>query len=50
MSNELLVSYFEWIEDTSQFNANFIKNYNEEIDEDYFFEIDVQYQEKEDED
>ena len=24
---------FEWIKDTSQFNEDFIKNYNEESDE-----------------
>ena len=27
---------FEWIEDTSQFNEDFIKSYNEESDEGYF--------------
>ena len=32
--------------DTSQFNENFIKNYNEESDEGYFLEVDVQYLEK----
>ena len=37
---------FEWIKDTSQFNEDFIKNYNEESDQGYFFEIDVQYIEK----
>ena len=37
---------FEWIKDTSQFNEDFIKNYNEESDEGYFFEVDVQYLEK----
>ena len=36
----------EWIENTSQFNENFIKNYNEESDEGYFLEVDVQYPEK----
>ena len=33
MSQKLLVNKFEWIEDTSQFNGDFIKNYNEESDE-----------------
>ena len=33
MSQKLPVNKFEWIEDTSQFNENFIKNYNEESDE-----------------
>ena len=36
----------EWIENTSQFNENFVKNYNEESDEGYFLEVDVQYPEK----
>ena len=29
---KLPVNNFEWIKDTSQFNEDFIKNYNEEID------------------
>ena len=33
----------------SQFNEDFIKNYNEECDERYFLEVDVQYTEKLDE-
>ena len=33
----------EWIEDTSQFNDDFIKNYNEESDEAYFLKVDIQY-------
>ena len=32
MPQKLLVNNFEWIEDTSQFNENFIKDYNEEND------------------
>ena len=31
---------------TSQFNEDFIKNYNEESHEGYFLEVDVQYLEK----
>ena len=31
---------------TSKFNEDFIKNYNEESDEVYFLEVDVQYPEK----
>ena len=31
---------------TSRFNEDFIRNYNEESDESYFFEIDIQYLEK----
>ena len=34
------------MKDTTQFNENFIKNYNEEDDEEYFLEVDVQYLEK----
>ena len=36
MSQKLPVNNFEWIEETSQFNEDFIKNYNEENDERYF--------------
>ena len=46
MSQRLPVNNFESIEDTSQFNGDFIKNYNEEGDEGYFLELDVQYTEK----
>ena len=34
------------MEDTSKFNKDFIKNYNEENDEEYFLEIEVQYLKK----
>ena len=40
----LPVNNFDWIKDASQFNENFIKNYNEEGVERYFFEVDIQYQ------
>ena len=46
MSQKLPVNNFEWIKDTSQFNKNFIKNYNEESNEGYFFEFVIQYPEK----
>ena len=46
MSQKLPVNNFEWIKDTSQFNEDFIKNYNEESDEGYFLEVDVQYPEQ----
>ena len=46
MSQKFPVSNFEWIEDPSQFNEDFIKNYNEKSDEGYFFEVDIQYPEK----
>ena len=42
----LPVYNFEWIEDTSQFNIDFIKNSNGGSDEGYFLEVDVQYLEK----
>ena len=42
---KLPVSNFEWIEDTSQFNEEFTKNYNEESDERYFFKVEIQYTE-----
>ena len=40
------VNDFEWIKDTSQFNKDFIKTYNEERDEGYFLKVDVHYLEK----
>ena len=46
MLQKLPVNNFEWIEDTPQFNEDFIKNYNGESDEEYFLEVDVQYLEK----
>ena len=46
MSQKLPVHKFEWIEDSSQFNEVFIKNYNEESDEGYFLEIYLEYPEK----
>ena len=46
MSQKLPVNTFEWTKDTSQFNGDFIKNYNEKSAERYFLEVDVQYPEK----
>ena len=46
MLQKLPVNNFEWIKNTSQFNEDFIKNYNEESREEYFFETDVQYLKK----
>ena len=46
MLQHVPVSNSGWIKDTSQFNENLIKNYNEESDEGYFLEVDVDYQEK----
>ena len=46
MLQKLPVNKFEWIKDASQFNENFIKNYNVESDEEYILEVDVHYLEK----
>ena len=46
MSQKLSVNNFKWINDTSQFNEDFIKNYNEEGGGGCFLEVDVQYLEK----
>ena len=46
MSQKLPVNDFEWIKDTSQFNKDFIKKFNEESDKGYFFEANIQYLEK----
>ena len=46
ITQKLPANNFEWIEGTSQFNEDFIKNYNEESDEGYFLEVDIQYPEK----
>ena len=46
MLERLPLNNFEWMKDTSQFNEDFIKNYNDESDEGYFLEVYVQYLEK----
>ena len=46
MSQKLPVYNFEWIKDTSQFNEDFIKNYNEESDDGYLLKVYAQYLEK----
>ena len=40
------VNSFKWMKNTSQFNEDFIKNYNKKSNEGYFLEVDVQYIEK----
>ena len=45
MSQKLLVNNFQCIVDTSQFNKDFLRNYNEESDEGHFLEVDDQYPE-----
>ena len=39
MWQNLPVSNFEWIKYNSQFNEDFIKNYNAESDEGYFLRL-----------
>ena len=46
MPQKVPVNNFEWIEETSQFKKDFIKNYNEERDEGHFLEVDVKYPEQ----
>ena len=46
MSQKLSGEDFEWIKDTSQFNENLIKDYNEESVEGYFLEVNAQYLKK----
>ena len=46
MARKLQVNNFEWIEETPQFNEDFIKNFSKESDEGYILEFDVQYQKK----
>ena len=43
MSQKRPVNGFEWVEDLSQFKANFIKNYDENSDKGYFLEVHVEY-------
>ena len=46
MSRQLPINNFEWLKDSSQFNKDFIKVYNEESDEGYFLQVDIQCFEK----
>ena len=46
MSQILPADKFEWIKDTSQFNEDFTRTYNEKSDKRYSLEVDVQYTEK----
>ena len=46
MSQTLPLVGFKWVEETSQFNDNFIKRYNEDTNTGYLLEVDVQYPEK----
>ena len=46
MSQKIRGNNFQLIKDTSQFNKDFMKDYNEESEEEYFLEVNVQYMEK----
>ena len=46
MSQKLSVNNFKWVKETSQFNEDFIKSYNDDSDEGYLLEVDFQYPEK----
>ena len=41
MSQNLPVNEFKLVEETSEFNEDFIKNCNDESGEGYFLEVDV---------
>ena len=43
MSQKLLVNGFKWKISMLKFNGNFIKNYDEDSDKGYIFEVDVEY-------
>ena len=45
MSQKLILNDFKWVEYISKFNENFIKSYDDESNEGYFYEVDVQYPE-----
>ena len=39
MSQKLSVNDFKWVEETSQFNEDFIKSYNDDSDEGIFLKL-----------
>ena len=41
MSQKLPVNDFKWVANTSQFNKDFIENYNKGSNEGYFLEVDL---------
>ena len=43
MSEPLPVDGFEWLEDLSKIDEDFIKNYDENSDNGYILEVDVEY-------
>ena len=46
MSQKLPVNEFKWENDISRFNEEFIKNYDENSDVEYFLEVDIEYPKK----
>ena len=46
MSKKLPVDGFEWVEDLSTIDEDFVKNYDEDSDVGYFIEADVEYPKK----
>ena len=46
ISQTLPVNVFKWAENTSQFDEDFMENYNKVNNEEYFLEVDVQYTEE----
>lgn len=43
MSQKLPVGVFKWVDNMSQFSKDYIDNYNDDNEEEYFLEVDVQY-------
>ena len=41
ISQKLPVNDFKWVKFISEFDGSFIKSYNKESDEGYFFEVDI---------
>ena len=46
MSQKLPVNNFKWIENISEINEEFIKNYDENNNKGYILEVDVKYSKK----
>ena len=43
MSQKFPVNGFEWVEELSQINDDFIRNYDEDSNKGYFLKVDVEY-------
>ena len=46
MSQKLPVNGFQWVKNVSQFHESFIRDYDQNSDIGYFFEVDIDYPEK----